>query len=83
MNFSHFSSVFNRFFFVFRSQRMPKVLIGVFESMSFFFVRFLVFELLSILYFPLLNSDLGLRRLAGKQRSVVLLDMPLTLTYSN
>ena len=35
-----------------------------------FFVRFLGFQLLSILYFIVVISDLGLRHLAGKQRSV-------------
>ena len=49
---------------------------------SVFFVRFLVSELLSILNNTVDNSDLGLKCLAGKQRSVVLRDMPLTLTCS-
>ena len=35
-------------------------------------MRFLVFELLSILYFTLVSGDLGLGRLAGKQRSLAL-----------
>ena len=46
-------------------------------------MRFIVFELLSILYFTLFNSDLRLGRLAGKQRSVALGNMPLTLTCSD
>ena len=54
-------------------------MIGVIIFMSFF-VRFLVFELLSILYFTKVNSDLGLGRLVGKQRSLVLQNMPLMLT---
>ena len=49
-----------------------------------FFVRFLVFELLSILYFTVVNSDLGLEQnLAGKQRSVALRNIPLTLISSD
>ena len=48
-----------------------------------FFVRFLVFELLSILYFIVVNGDLGLRHLAGKQRSLALQNVPLTLTCLN
>ena len=45
-------------------------------------MRFLVLELLSILYFTAVNSDLGLRRsVTEKQRSVALRNMPLTLTY--
>ena len=47
-----------------------------------FFVRFLVYELLSTLYFTLVNIDLGLGRLTGKQRSLALQNMPLTLTCS-
>ena len=47
---------------------------------EFFLVRFLIYEFLSILYFTLLNSDLGLGRLTGKQRSLALQNMPLTLT---
>ena len=50
---------------------------------DFFFLRFLVFELLSISYFKVVNSDLELRRLAGKLRSVVLQNMPLMLTCSD
>ena len=46
-------------------------------------MRFSVYELLSIIYFTLPNSDLRLGRLAGKQRSVALGNMPLTLTCSN
>ena len=46
---------------------MRIVLIVVFVFKSFFFVRILVFELLTILYFRLAYSDLGLRCLAGKQ----------------
>ena len=50
----------------------------------FFFVRVSVFELLLILYFSVVNSDLGLiRSVVGKQRSVALRNMPLTLTYFN
>ena len=49
---------------------------------EFLFVRFLVFELLSILYFTVANDDLGFRRLAGKQRSLALQNMPLTLSCS-
>ena len=56
---------------------MRIVLIGV------FFVRFLVFELWSILYFTIVNSDLGLERSAGKQRSLALQNMPLTVTFSD
>ena len=48
---------------------------------EFFFVRFLVFELLSILYFAVVNSDLVLD--VVWQRSVALRNMLLTLTYSN
>ena len=54
-------------------------MIGVIVFTSFF-VRFLVFELSSIMYFTVVNSDLGLRRLVGKQRSLALQNMPLTLT---
>jgi len=46
-------------------------------------VRFLVFELLSILYFTILDGDLKLGRLAGKQRSLPLQNIPLTLTSSD
>ena len=35
------------------------------------------------LYFIIVNSDLGLKRLAGKQRSVALQNMPLPLTCSD
>ena len=42
-------------------------------------MRFLVFELLSILHFIVVNIDLGLERLAGKQRIVALRNMPLSL----
>ena len=42
-----------------------------------FFLRFLVFELLSILYFTVVNSELRLRH------SVALQDMRLTLTCSD
>ena len=45
-------------------------------------MRFLVYELLSILYFTF-NSDLRLGRLAGKQGSVAPGNMPLTLTCSD
>ena len=42
---------------------------------------FLVFDLLSILYFTVVNSDLGLdRSVAGKKCSVGLRNMPLALT---
>ena len=61
---------------------MRNVLIKVFVSLSFF-VRFLVFELLSILYFTVVNSNPGLGRLAGKQRSLALQNMSLTLTCSD
>ena len=44
---------------------------------------FLASELLSILYFTLFNSDLRLGRLAGKQRSLALGYMTLTLTCSD
>ena len=37
-----------------------------------FFYAILYYELLSILYFTLLNSELRLGRLAGKQRSLAL-----------
>ena len=37
---------------------MPNIMIGVIVFMSFS-VRFLAFELLSILYFTVVNSDLG------------------------
>ena len=60
---------------------MRIILIGVFVHFSFF-VRFLVFDLLSILYFTLFNSDLGLGRSAGKQHSLALQNMPLKLTCS-
>ena len=46
-------------------------MIGVIVFTSFF-EQFLVFDLLSILYITVVNSDLGLRRLVGKQRSVAL-----------
>ena len=47
-------------------------------------MRFLVFELLPILYFALVNSGVGLERsVAGKQRSLDLQIMPLKLTCSN
>ena len=58
------------------------VLIEVLYSCNFF-MPFLVFELLSILYFTLFNSDLRLGRLAGKQRSLALQNILLTLTFSN
>ena len=48
-----------------------------------FLVQFLVFEIWSILYFTLLNSDLRLGHMAGKQRSLALQGMPLTLTWSH
>ena len=50
---------------------------------EFFFVRFLVFELLSIFYFAVVNSDLGLGRLVRKQRSLALQNKPLTITCSD
>ena len=60
------------------------VLFGVFVTLSYFFVRFFVFELLLILYFAVVTSDLGLQRsVAGKQRSLALQNMPLTLTCSD
>ena len=60
---------------------MHNVMIGVIVFLSFFSVRFLVFELLSILHFTVVNSDLGLRRsVARKQRNVALRNMPMTLT---
>ena len=40
------------------------------HNYSYNYLNFLVFELLPILYFTVVNSDLGLGRLAGKQRSV-------------
>ena len=43
-------------------QGMHNVMIGVIVFVKFFFVRFLVFELLSILYFTVVNSDLDLTR---------------------
>ena len=46
-------------------------------------MRFLDFVLLSILCFTVVNSDLRLERLAGKQRGVALRNMPLTLTCSD
>ena len=63
---------------------MRIILIGVFVFVSFF-RRFLVFQLLSILYFTLLNSDLRLKQrcFETKQRSVALGNMPLTLTCFN
>ena len=51
---------------------MHNDMIGVIVSMSFF-MRFLVFELLLILYLTVVNIDLGLKRsVAGKQRGVAL-----------
>ena len=47
-----------------------------------FFVQFLVFELLSFLYFKLFYSDLGLGRWTRKQRSLDLQNILLTLTCS-
>ena len=58
------------------------VLTGVFVLMSYF-CAILSYELLSILYFTIVNSDLGLGRLTEKQRSLVLQNMPLTLTCSD
>ena len=49
---------------------------------EFFFVKFSVFELLSILYFTVVNSDLGFT-LAGKQNSGDLQNMSLALTCSD
>ena len=63
---------------------------GVFVTLSFV-VRFSVFELLLILYFTVVNSDLGLRRtVAGKHfacfpakaKYFALRNIPLTLTCS-
>ena len=59
------------------------VLNGVLVFSWFFFVRFLVFELLTILYFTVVNSDLGLGRFAGKQHSLELKNMPLKLTCTD
>ena len=50
---------------------------------EFFSVQFSVFELQLILYFTVVNSDLGLECLTGKQRSLALRNMPLTLTYTD
>ena len=63
---------------------MHNVQIGEFVYLNIF-VRFLVLllELLTILYFTVVNSDLGLGRLAEKQRSVALQNMPFTLTCSD
>ena len=59
-------------------------MIGDIVFMSFFFVRFLALELLSISYFTVVNSDLRLKHsVAGKQRSVALRNKPLTLTCSD
>ena len=46
-------------------------------------MRFLLFELLFILYFTLLNNDLRLGRLVGKQRTGALGNMRLTVTCSD
>ena len=72
-------------FFSSKKYEMGIVLIGVFVFVSFFFLQFLLFELLSILLtsLTLLNSDLRLGRLARKQRSLALQNMPLTLTCSD
>ena len=43
------------------SQKMHNVMIAVNVFLSFF-VRYLVFELLSIFYFTVVNSDLDIRR---------------------
>ena len=61
---------------------MRPVLIRGFEFLSFFFA-ILSLELLSILYIPVVNSDLGLWRLVVKQHSVALRKMRLTLTCSD
>ena len=51
------------------------------ERSEFFFVRFLVFKLLSILYLHYLSaSDLGVSQ--GTSVSMALQNMPLTLTCS-
>ena len=46
-------------------------------------MRFLVSELLSILYFTLLYSELRLARLAEKQRNLALGNMPLMISCSD
>ena len=52
---------------------MRNVMIGATVFMSFFFERFLVYELLLTGYFTVVNTDLGLERsVVGKQRSVAL-----------
>ena len=61
---------------------MCTALIGVLVFMSFL-ERLLAFELMSILYMTIVNSDLGFGRLARKQSSLALQNMPLTLTCSN
>ena len=61
---------------------MRPVLIGGFEFLSFF-CAILSLELLSILYIPVVNSDLGLWRLEVKHHSVALRKMRLTLTCSD
>ena len=48
---------------------------------EFFCAILLVYELLMILYFTLPNSDLRFGCLAGKQRSLALRNMLLTLTF--
>ena len=78
--FPQFSSVLVHFFWV---KKNAQCYDRSFCIPEFFFVRFLVFELLSILDFTVVNSDLGLRRWVGKQRSVALQNMPLALTCFN
>ena len=46
-------------------------------------MRFLVYELLSSFYFTIVNSDLGLGRLTGKQRSLALQNISLTYFFSD
>ena len=43
-------------------------------------MRLFIIEILSILYITVGNSDLGLGRLAEKQHSVAMRNMPLTLS---
>ena len=75
----------NDFFLTIRwkPQKMHNVMIVVIVFLSFL-GGFLFFELSSILYFTVVNGDLGLeRRAAGRQRSVTLRNLPLILACSD
>ena len=70
--YSQFSSVLGHFFWPLVHKKLKDAQCSdrSFSTHEFFLVQFFVFELLLILYFTVVTSDLG--RLVRKQRSVAL-----------